>query len=72
MRKPEKCVIEYYGYKTPKTPDELEMEVLGLHNLIKSAEAKISSLVQSRFYAEAMLRSEPPDDSHLSSEITDE
>jgi hypothetical protein len=56
MRDPDKCSFEYCGYKSPETPDELDMEVLGLHNLIKSAEARISSLVQSKFYAEAVMR----------------
>ena len=57
MKKPDKCNIEYCGYNEPKTHDELEMEILGLNNAIKSAEVRISSLIQSKFYAEAFLRS---------------
>tara|TARA_Y100000034_G_scaffold115355_1_gene152423 strand:+ start:754 stop:993 length:240 start_codon:yes stop_codon:yes gene_type:complete len=57
MRKPENCTLQYCGYKNPETSDEIEVELLGLNNAIKVAESRISSLIQSRFYAEAYLRS---------------
>lgn len=48
MRKVEKLTIGYCGYKEPMTEDELEMEILGLENAIKSAELRISTLKQGR------------------------
>jgi hypothetical protein len=52
MRTPEECNLNYCGYKKPKSKEEIEFEVLGLLNLIKTAEARISQLKQSSYLAE--------------------
>jgi hypothetical protein len=49
MKEPENCSINYCGFKNPKDFDEIEFEILGLSNLIKKAEEKISSLRQSSY-----------------------
>jgi|TARA_Y100000034_G_C6884365_1_gene405836 hypothetical protein len=51
MRKPEECNIEYCGYSTPRTFDEINFELLGLKTAIKKAEERISVLEQSAFLA---------------------
>ena len=38
MRKPETCKIEYCGYGKPKDKTEIEFEILGLKQAIKSIE----------------------------------
>jgi hypothetical protein len=52
MRKPDECNIEYCGFVSPKTFEEIEFELLGLENLIKKAQERISMLKQSRYLAE--------------------
>ena len=52
MRKPETCKIEYCGYEKPKDKSEIEFEVLGLKQAIKSIELRISTLNQSKYLAE--------------------
>ena len=54
MREPEKCIVDYCGYSEPRTKEEVEFETLGLLNLIKVAEQRISFLKQSQFLAEFM------------------
>jgi hypothetical protein len=49
MREPEKCHLEYCGYKNPRTPKELEFELLGLETVINEAKKRISVLKQSAF-----------------------
>ena len=46
MRKVEKLVVNYCGYKEPETGNELTLEILGLENAIKNAELRISMLRQ--------------------------
>ena len=53
MREPAVCVEQYLGYETPANPDELEFQILGLKNLIKRAEEKISRLEQTKFLVES-------------------
>tara|TARA_A100001011_G_C14293693_1_gene837388 strand:- start:1247 stop:1456 length:210 start_codon:yes stop_codon:yes gene_type:complete len=59
MREPETCNIKYCGYKTPRSPDEINFEILGLENLIKKAKERISALKQSSFLANRAI-----DDNH--------
>ncbi len=54
MKQPESCKLDYCGYSKPRTPNEVTFEILGLKNLIKRAEERISMLEQSRYWAEAM------------------
>tara|TARA_B100000579_G_C22801246_1_gene840003 strand:+ start:341 stop:553 length:213 start_codon:yes stop_codon:yes gene_type:complete len=49
MREPENCNINYVGYESPRSKEEVEFEILGLKNLIKKAEEKISKLEQTKF-----------------------
>jgi hypothetical protein len=49
MREPENCSINYCGFENPQNLDEIEFEILGLSNLIKKAEERISSLRQSSY-----------------------
>jgi len=51
MREPEKRHLEYCGFANPRDFDEIQFELLGLHNLIKRAEERISMLNQSSFLA---------------------
>tara|TARA_B100000131_G_scaffold299394_1_gene319853 strand:- start:1978 stop:2196 length:219 start_codon:yes stop_codon:yes gene_type:complete len=51
MKKPDDCKMEYCGYKEPKTFEEINFELLGLKNLIKKAEERITMLEQSSFLA---------------------
>jgi|TARA_R110001583_G_scaffold16234_18_gene66342 hypothetical protein len=51
MRKPEKCNISYCGFSKPRSIDEIEFEILGLTNLIKKVEERITALNQSSFLA---------------------
>ena len=51
VREPETCKIEYCGYNSPKSKEEIEFEILGLETLIKNAEARISQLKQSSYLA---------------------
>tara|TARA_B100000131_G_scaffold286880_1_gene297130 strand:+ start:2744 stop:2953 length:210 start_codon:yes stop_codon:yes gene_type:complete len=52
MREPESCNIEYCGYSNPRSPNELDFEILGLESVIKIAEQRIAALRQSRYLAE--------------------
>jgi len=51
MREPEKRYLEYCGFISPRDFDEIQFELLGLDNLIKRAEERISMLKQSSFLA---------------------
>jgi hypothetical protein len=56
MRNPDNCKVEYCGYGNPKTFEEIEFELLGLQNLIKKAEERISMLKQSRYLADLAIK----------------
>ncbi len=47
MRNPDNCYIEYCGYKEPRTPKELDFELVGLEIAIKEAEKRIKLLKQT-------------------------
>jgi hypothetical protein len=49
MREPQNCEIKYCGFSAPADKDELTFEILGLENLIKRAEERISTLRQTSF-----------------------
>jgi hypothetical protein len=51
MREPDKCSLDYCGYLRPRTESEMNIELLGLKNLIKRAEERISMLEQSMYIA---------------------
>ena len=51
MREPEQRSLEYCGFSKPRDFDEIQFELLGLQNLIKRAEERISLLNQSSFLA---------------------
>ena len=46
MRKVEKMQVDYVGYKTPETADEVDLEILGLEMAIATAQARIALLRQ--------------------------
>lgn len=52
MTKPESCEIKYIGIKTPKTPEEIRLEISGLTHAISKANERIAALNQSLFIAE--------------------
>ena len=51
MREPEQRSLEYCGFSSPRDFNEIQFELLGLDNLIKRAEERISMLNQSSFLA---------------------
>jgi len=52
MREPENCKVNYVGYSSPRTKEELEFEIMGLKNLIDKANEKISRLKQTMYIVE--------------------
>lgn len=54
----EKLNIEYIGIKDPKTPTEIEFEILGLETAIAEAKQKISVLKQSIVLAKLVLEND--------------
>jgi hypothetical protein len=61
MREPENCTISYCGFTSPRTFEEIQFELLGLNNLMKRAEERISMLEQSSFLANLAVSSESKD-----------
>ena len=57
MREPEKCHVEYCGYKDPRSPEELEFEILGLDTAINEAKKRMSMLKQSSFLVKLAIES---------------
>ena len=57
MRNPDKCMIDYVGFESPRSFEEVRVEIMGLKNLIKKAEERISSLEQSAYLAEIAIKS---------------
>lgn len=55
MREPDLCVVKYCGYNEPRTPEELEFEILGLETAIYEAKKKIATLKQSSFLVKVNL-----------------
>lgn len=64
MREPELCVVKYCGYVEPRSPDELEFEILGLESAIYEARRRIASLKQSNFLVKVKLNEEKNDSSN--------
>jgi hypothetical protein len=58
MREPENCEIKYCGFSRPTSPVEIDFEILGLENLIKRAEERISALKQTSFLARLAIDTE--------------
>ena len=56
MRNPDKCMINYVGFQSPRSFEEVQFEIMGLKNLIKKAEERISSLEQSAYLAEVAIK----------------
>lgn len=61
MREPEQRTLEYCGFSKPRDFDEIQFELLGLQNLIKRAEERISLLNQSSFLANLAVNNESKD-----------
>jgi hypothetical protein len=61
MREPENCSINYCGFKAPRDAEEMQFEILGLDNLIKRAEERITTLKQSAFLANLVISNESED-----------
>jgi len=55
-REPEKCLVEYCGYKNPRSQEELEFEILGLETAIYEAKKRIAALKQSNYLVEITLK----------------
>jgi len=47
MKEIESLMIRYVGYREPRTPDEVELEILGLRTAIAAAGQRIAVLDQS-------------------------
>ncbi len=47
MKKVEGLEIKYIGYNKPQTPEEVDLEILGLRTAIAAAEQRIAVLTQS-------------------------
>lgn len=58
MKSPETCKISYLGFSKPENPSELEVEILGLKNLIAKANERITSLEQSLKLAQIYIEEE--------------
>lgn len=72
MREPERRSLEYCGFSNPRDFDEIKFELLGLENLIKRAEERISMLNQSSFLANLAINKESSDlDNYFNGEIDD-
>ena len=56
MNDPDICHIEYCGFKQPKTPEELEFEILGLKTAIREAQKRIATLEQSAYLVQATIK----------------
>ena len=61
MREPEQRSLEYCGFSNPRDFDEISFELLGLENLIKRAEERMSLLKQSSFLANLAVNKEAKD-----------
>jgi hypothetical protein len=61
MREPENCSMYYCGFEAPRDSEEMEFEILGLQNLIKRAEERITMLRQSTFLANLAINNESKD-----------
>ena len=61
MREPEQMSLEYCGFSKPRDFNEIQFELLGLKNLIKRAEERISMLNQSSFLANLAVNNESQD-----------
>ena len=55
MKKPETCSLDYLGYQSPETPEELKFELAGLEHLVSKANERICSLKQSLILAEMII-----------------
>lgn len=58
MRKVEKLAVEYVGYASPETTDELLMEILGLETAIAQIKSRIAVLRQSEQLVKMGLKNE--------------
>jgi len=64
MKEPDTCVVEYCGFKDPKTPEELAFEILGLETAIYEAKKRIATLKQSGYLVQTILRELSNDNSN--------
>jgi hypothetical protein len=64
MRDPDVCNVEYCGFKEPRTPEELEFEILGLKTAICEARKRVATLKQSRLLVEVTMREDSNDNSN--------
>lgn len=55
MSKPEMCHIDYLGFHSPQSPNELKFEVAGLEHLISIAQERIAAFKQSLLLAEMVI-----------------
>lgn len=53
--RPQTCKIEYLGFDSPQTPNELKIEVAGLEHLIAMAQERIAAFKQSLLLAEMIM-----------------
>lgn len=55
MNKVKNLKIEYLGVENPKTPTEIEFEILGLESAITEAQNKIAQLKQGMVLAKLII-----------------
>lgn len=58
MREPESCQIDYCGYANPRSPDEIEFEILGLEVAMNEMKKRIAILRQSSYLVKMKLEAE--------------
>lgn len=61
MKKLQECQIEYLGYQSPESPDQINLEILGLKNAIAKASERISALEQSLLIAKIFIKERETD-----------
>jgi hypothetical protein len=68
LRDPDVCAVKYCGYTEPRTPEELEFEILGLETAIFEAKKRIATLKQTNFLVKEKLRENENDNSNCQKE----
>ena len=65
MRDPDVCMVEYCGYKQPRSEQELEFEILGLETAIYEAKKRIATLKQSGYLVKVQIQEQNIDNNNI-------
>lgn len=66
MKKLQECQIDYLGYQSPESPDQINLEILGLKNAIAKANERVSALEQSLLIAKVFIKEKENDVAEVS------